>query len=181
MRKGLWIPNEILRLDSLNITERYVLSVIFSFASGSKGVCTARNSTIAEAGRMSVSTVNHTIPTLISKGFLIKKGRVQNRVLSVNLSEVTTAESATVTTAESATHSCKSCNTLLQNLQYTTAESAEAFIKIKERDKERYKEGVYIAPAEIKNEEGDLINDEGRNEEEHEQFLHDFWCKELGL
>lgn len=181
MKKGLWIPNEILHLEDLNITEKHVLAVIFSFASGSKGMCTARNSTIAEAGRVATTTVEHNVSKLISKGYLIKKGRVQNRVLTVNLMNSTSVQHTEATSVQHTEDSCTSYRSVPPNIQKTSVQHTEAFIKIKERDKERYKEGVYIAPAENKNEEGNLINDERTNEEDHEQFLHDFWCKELGL
>lgn len=181
MKKGLWMPAEILRIEELNATEKIILSVIFSFSQGQKGVCNAKNNTIAEAGGVSLSAVSHYIPAIKKKGYLAERGTKQARELIPIFPAAKSANFAEHQKANFAEQIGKPCRTNRQTLPNKSANFAEPFI-YKETVKKQEKKQGYISPAQnLKNEEEKIKDGEAGNAQNNERFLSDFWKQELGL
>ena len=125
---GLWIPLEVLKINNLNSSEKMILAAIVNFSNGKDGKCTAYNSTLAKNLNLSLSTVNHVIPALKSKGYITVQGRGCDRTITLQTLQEDTANLA-------GTY-CKPCNKILQTLQEDTANLADSLIyEIKEKEK----------------------------------------------
>lgn len=180
MKKGLWIPAEILQIEELTAGEKITLAVIFSYSQGNKGACVAKNTTIAEVGGLSLSTVSHCIPSIINKGFLKETGGRQARELRPVLYPEQKAKIAEQQKAKIADSKGKNCLMKRQNLPNEKAKIADSFI-YKETIEETVKKQGYISPDENLKNEGSFFDEKTGNVTDNERILSEFWKQELGV
>ena len=69
MKRGVWIPEQILHDDRLTATEKIILSVIISLDQSQDG-CWASNKYIAKHCHCSVSKVSAAVSKMLKRGYL---------------------------------------------------------------------------------------------------------------
>ena len=176
MKQGLWIPKEIMQLSDVTLLEKMILSSVLNF-SRKTGMCSARNSTIAESLNISIKSTECAVARLIKKGYLQSTGRGRNRDLTIHSNTVNNSlkMSELNTQNEGVIHS----NTVNNSLKMSE------FPKEDKREDKREDKGEIMSLRDNPP-HGDLINgglknDQERDEADTEQLLSDFWKQELGL